>query len=64
MEVSHKWIEYLGLFPSDSNKFSFALFCNTGQPSKAGALEAFWAPVLTKTQPLQASLTLLPCGGK
>ena len=44
--------------------FPLQLLANIGQPSKAGALEAFWAPVLTKTQPLQASLTLFPYGGK
>ena len=37
----------LGNASLDSSKFSFALICNIGQPSKVGALEAFWAPVLT-----------------
>ena len=45
------------------SSFPLHFICNVGQPSKGDALEPFWAPVLTKTQPLQASLTLMPCGG-
>ena len=35
---------------------------NIGQPSKAGALEAFWAPVLEKTQSFLINLMLSPYG--
>ena len=49
-------------FPQTLASFPLQLRCNMGQPLKAGALEAFWAPVLTKTQSFLTSLTPWPYG--
>ena len=40
-------LEYVSLQTLAS--FPLQLIANIGQPSKAGALDAFWAPVLEKS---------------